>query len=446
MKTDEEVILELIEIDAGLTALGGDLATYFDLCQRLHANGQRYEQGTACLILKDLPADGVLFPYLSTVRAGDRATEFGQRRRQLGIKGVTLHSYRYAWAQCSLVCTPNFQSFRPTVADSRHKVSCLGNQDASWVKWRSANCQKRPDTVRGGLLLIEIMDTKTDDTFPITKTITIKEAGHNETWLQDQICANPSILPFGEALEFLTREKILWKNGRLDILLKDGEDTMYEVEVMLGKSDEKHIIHTIEYWDNEKRKYQQRNHVAVLVAESFDTRFFNIMYLFSKYIPLIAVQVNMVEVSGVKSLHFTKILDIYQEPEDEDNATEVPEEDWKKDAPWTVEVAKTIQRLMNTVIPNTTTRYKQRRITFEVAGRVRIVIFKKAEPSSRIMLKLSETLLPKASKILSNANIDSDTDKWNQIRFPLNPTSITTNDLTIMELLRLLKSSVDESL
>jgi integrase len=50
-------------------------------------------------ILKDLPAEGVLFPYLSAVRAGDRATEFGQRCRQLEIKGVTLHSYRYAWAE-----------------------------------------------------------------------------------------------------------------------------------------------------------------------------------------------------------------------------------------------------------------------------------------------------------------------------------------------------------
>jgi integrase len=50
-------------------------------------------------IFKDLPSEGVLFPYLSQVRAGDRATEFGQRCRQLGIKGVTLHSYRYAWAE-----------------------------------------------------------------------------------------------------------------------------------------------------------------------------------------------------------------------------------------------------------------------------------------------------------------------------------------------------------
>jgi integrase len=50
-------------------------------------------------LFKDLPAEGILFPYLSGVRAGDRATEFRQRCRQLGIQGVTLHSYRYAWAE-----------------------------------------------------------------------------------------------------------------------------------------------------------------------------------------------------------------------------------------------------------------------------------------------------------------------------------------------------------
>ena len=55
-------------------------------------------------LLKDLPAEGPLFPYLATVRAGDRATEFRSRCRQLNINGVTLHSYRYAWAERALKC------------------------------------------------------------------------------------------------------------------------------------------------------------------------------------------------------------------------------------------------------------------------------------------------------------------------------------------------------
>ena len=51
------------------------------------------------LILRQLPATGPFFPYLISVRSADRATEFKQRCQGLGIQGVTLHSYRYAWAE-----------------------------------------------------------------------------------------------------------------------------------------------------------------------------------------------------------------------------------------------------------------------------------------------------------------------------------------------------------
>jgi integrase len=55
-------------------------------------------------ILKRRPSVGQLFPYLCTVRAGDRATEFKQRCDGLGISGVSLHCYRYAWAERALKC------------------------------------------------------------------------------------------------------------------------------------------------------------------------------------------------------------------------------------------------------------------------------------------------------------------------------------------------------
>ncbi len=50
-------------------------------------------------LFKDLPAKACCFRICRRVRADDRATEFRSRCRQLGIKGVTLHSYRYAWAE-----------------------------------------------------------------------------------------------------------------------------------------------------------------------------------------------------------------------------------------------------------------------------------------------------------------------------------------------------------
>jgi integrase len=54
--------------------------------------------------LRHLPVVGPLFPYLQSVRAGDRATEFKQRCEGLGIKGVSLHSYRHAWAERAKQC------------------------------------------------------------------------------------------------------------------------------------------------------------------------------------------------------------------------------------------------------------------------------------------------------------------------------------------------------
>jgi integrase len=50
-------------------------------------------------VLRSRPAQGPLFPYLRSVRPADRATEFKQRCKGLSIEGVTLHSYRYAWAE-----------------------------------------------------------------------------------------------------------------------------------------------------------------------------------------------------------------------------------------------------------------------------------------------------------------------------------------------------------
>jgi integrase len=55
-------------------------------------------------ILKHRPQSGPLFPYLRTVRPGDRATEFKQRCVGLEITKISLHSYRYAWAERARKC------------------------------------------------------------------------------------------------------------------------------------------------------------------------------------------------------------------------------------------------------------------------------------------------------------------------------------------------------
>ncbi len=50
-------------------------------------------------VLGQLPTTGPLFPNLSRFSANDRASRFRRRCHRAGVSGVTLHSYRYAWAE-----------------------------------------------------------------------------------------------------------------------------------------------------------------------------------------------------------------------------------------------------------------------------------------------------------------------------------------------------------
>ena len=114
----------------------------------------------------------------------------------------------------------------------------------------------------------------------------------SEFWLQDMIAKNPKILGLGD-LVLKDKERIQPGAGRLDLLLQDPDtNKRYEVEVQLGKTDESHIIRTIEYWDLERKRYPQYEHCAVIVAEEITSRFLNVISLFNGHIPLIALQVN----------------------------------------------------------------------------------------------------------------------------------------------------------
>ena len=55
-------------------------------------------------ILAGLPKSGPLFPAIQTMNESGRAAAFNRRCRQQGIEGVTLHCYRYAWAERAKTC------------------------------------------------------------------------------------------------------------------------------------------------------------------------------------------------------------------------------------------------------------------------------------------------------------------------------------------------------
>ena len=130
----------------------------------------------------------------------------------------------------------------------------------------------------------------------------------NEAWVQDLIVADPAILGLGE-LVLRARERIQPRAGRLDLLLQDPETRRrYEVELQLGATDESHIIRTIEYWDIERKRYPQYDHCAVIIAEDITSRFLNVISLFNGTIPLIAIQMQVLQVGEHHTLNFTTVI------------------------------------------------------------------------------------------------------------------------------------------
>ena len=134
------------------------------------------------------------------------------------------------------------------------------------------------------------------------------QAELNEKWVQERIADDPSLLGLGDLI-LRDKEKIQPHAGRLDLLFQDADsDRRYEVEIQLGKTDESHIIRTIEYWDIERKRYPQYDHTAVIVAEDVTSRFLNVISLFNGYIPLVAIQMQALKFGEQVSLVFTTVL------------------------------------------------------------------------------------------------------------------------------------------
>ena len=196
----------------------------------------------------------------------------------------------------------------------------------------------------------------------------------SERWLQDRIVEDPSLLLLGD-VEVKDIERRQPRAGRLDLLLQDVEaNTRYEVEIQLGATDESHIIRTIEYWDQERRRYPQYEHIAVIVAEDITARFFNVISLLNGQIPIIALQVQLIEVGDVRTLFFTKVLDhVVLGLEEEDDAQPTDRAYWmtRKSNQAGLELADSMLTIAQEAEPTVTLNYNKNYIGLYSNGRAK---------------------------------------------------------------------------
>ncbi len=268
----------------------------------------------------------------------------------------------------------------------------------------------------------------------------------NEKWVQDIIAEDPAILGLGD-LVLKDRERIQPRAGRIDLLLQDSElPRRYEVEIQLGRTDESHIIRTIEYWDIERRRYPQYDHCAVIVAEDITSRFLNVIGLFNGFIPLIAVQMKALKIGDQVALDFTTVLDqLTLGPLDDEGENEATDRQYwvtKKGTEQTVGLADKLLNLIHTFESGLSLKYNKFYIGLAKNGQPRnFAVFRAKKAFLQLGMKLKES--NEIQTMLDDSDLDvMDYDKrWGMYRIRVALKDINQNQEVLIKLMRMAADS-----
>lgn len=262
---------------------------------------------------------------------------------------------------------------------------------------------------------------------------------YNEKWLQERIAEDTTILGLGD-LVLKDVERRQPRAGRLDLLLADPDTgTRYEVEIQLGATDEAHIIRTIEYWDIEKSRYPQYEHVAVIVAEDITSRFLNVINLFNKSIPLIAVQIRALDVDGTLTMNAMTVLDLMSlGTEEEDEPGQATDRAYweSKGTKATVAVADSILDLINEVAPGHAFKYNKFYMGLTRSGVVDNFITVRARKDFVIV----EFRIPRTDELtalLDESGVDrmEYDKKWGRYRIRISKADLTKHHDLLLDLI-----------
>jgi len=276
-----------------------------------------------------------------------------------------------------------------------------------------------------------------------TKRISLKEHPTlDERWVQQQISEDPTILGLGE-LELRDMERRQHRGGRLDLLLQDADaKRRYEVELQLGKTDESHIIRTIEYWDIERKRYPQYDHCAVIVAEDITSRFLNVVGLFNGFIPLVAIQMAAFELDDGVALLFTKVLDEFTlglVDEDEDVREETDRGYWeKRGTKVTVGIADALFKLIEPFAPKLELKYNKYYIGLAEDGRPNnFVVFRPKKSTTRLEPRLKRSDELDAELLASDLDVMEYDARWGRYRIRLTKTDIKKHEELLVRIMKL---------
>jgi hypothetical protein len=262
----------------------------------------------------------------------------------------------------------------------------------------------------------------------------------SEKTIQDLIVNNASILGIGDYYA-LDRERIQFRGGRLDILLKSFEESNKRIctEIQLGVLDESHLVRAWGYYLSEKQKYPQYDVSAVLVCEEISDRMLPVVRdLFSNK-PLTILLMKAFSHGNNWGLHFIKYFDgvpLGLDEEDEEVYEKADRKYWTDKKGNAIGIVDDMLKLIQKVAPDYNLNYLKGYIG--LTNQVGVNNFVRFIPNNKditVCFKLDET--ETSQSIIDSGTFTFIQYKKKSYRIKINKSKIEENKEKLIELINL---------
>lgn len=286
--------------------------------------------------------------------------------------------------------------------------------------------------------------------YEIIKPRYISMKGHpdfDERWLHNQLIEDPSLLGLGD-LDVRDSERNQPSGGRLDLLLIDPHsERRYEVELQLGPVDESHLIRTIEYWDIERTRYPQYEHVPVIVAESVTSRFLNVIRILHRSVPLVAIQLQLVEANGAIVPIASTIVDHTPWGTDEEDVGEAVDRDWwgERSSQDALTILDSLIEKVRRIEPTASPKYNQPYVGLVVDGSVRNFAIFRPRMNNYCVAEFSIRQSGEFTEWIGGTGLDTQGYAYGRYRVRVTPGDIEEQDEALMRLLTEAHSALGHS-
>jgi hypothetical protein len=149
--------------------------------------------------------------------------------------------------------------------------------------------------------------------------------------------------------------------------------------------------------------------------------------LLSQAVPIIGIQATIVQIGDSLALHFTKMIDSYEEPEENEAPQQYDDRHWIERSPGGLDCARWYKKTLEGLYGEILIKFFESYISLTVAGLARVWINRRKNNRAFIEIKPAEAAFQEVVENLNSRNIPFGTRENKYITFNLNSVELQSS-------------------